>query len=102
MTEKPKAKRRGRRSSALAVTVLLALYIASIGPACRLCFDHHRSPRPLLVIYWPIWELSRFSAPGRATAFYLTLWGSSWRAEYWNRDHGVIIGGRSAQFSPAP
>jgi hypothetical protein len=102
MIEQPKAKRWGRRSSAWAATALLALYIASMGPACRICFDHHRSPRPLLVIYWPIWELSRFSAPGKATAYYLSLWGSSWRAEYWNREHGVVIGKRSAAFLPPP
>ena len=67
-------KRWGFRAAVLAGTILPLLYVISIGPACRFCFDHHRSPEPLPVIYWPIWQLSRFSVTGRATAFYLSLW----------------------------
>jgi hypothetical protein len=95
-------KRWGFRAAVLAGTILPLLYVISIGPACRFCFDHHRSPEPLPVIYWPIWQLSRFSVTGRATAFYLSLWGSSWRAEYWDREHGVVIGGRTAKIIPDP
>ncbi|HET6323883.1 MAG TPA: hypothetical protein VFG04_04215 [Planctomycetaceae bacterium] len=90
MTDKPDRARWGRGASSW-VVVLLAFYVASTGPACKFCFDYHHSPRPLLFVYRPIWELSRFSFPGKALSSYLRLWGSHWTAEYWDCDHGVII-----------
>jgi hypothetical protein len=73
------------------IAFLLALYVASLGPACRYCFDYRHSPRALLIVYRPLWELSRFPFPGKALASYLSLWGSRWKAEYWDAAHGVII-----------
>jgi hypothetical protein len=73
------------------IVVLLALYVGSLGPACKFCWDYHHSDTPLLIVYRPLWELSRFPLPGKALASYLNLWGSRWKAEYWNYDHGVII-----------
>ena len=92
MTNKPDGKRWGW-GNPVWIFVVVLIYVLSIGPACRLCFDHHYSTRALPYVYWPIWKISKFSVPGRATAFYLNLWGSSWRADYWDHDHGVFIGG---------
>ncbi len=90
MTDKPHRVWWGRGTWTW-IVVLLALYVVSMGPACRFCFDYHHSPGPLLLVYRPIWELSRFQFPGKPLASYLSLWGSRWTAEYWGYDHGVII-----------
>ncbi len=89
MTDEPKEKWRSWKPGW--ILCLVALYVASVGPACKFCFDYHHSTGPLLVIYRPIFELCRYPFPGKALASYLNLWGSHWRAEYWNPDHGVII-----------
>jgi hypothetical protein len=101
MTDKPDGKRWDWRPLT-GIVAVLTIYALSTGPVCRLCFDYHCSDKALPYVYWPIWQVSRLSEPGKATAFYLSLWGSSWRAEYWNQEHGVVVGGRSAKVVPDP
>jgi hypothetical protein len=73
------------------VVAVLALYVASMGPACRLCFDYHRSPNAISIIYRPVWEAASWPIVGRPLAAYLSLWGTTWKAEYAGRERGVLI-----------
>jgi hypothetical protein len=81
------------------IAIGLLLYVMSMGPVCKLCFEYRLSPG-VLQVYWPIWQLSAAPGPGRAMAAYLNLWGSRWKASYWNSEHGIVIGSPSFPILP--
>jgi hypothetical protein len=82
-------RRRNWKAAAWMIVAAVS-YLMSIGPVCKLCFDHSL-PTSVLRIYKPVWELARFPGPGRGLSRYLNLWGSRWSADYKDGEHGVLI-----------
>jgi hypothetical protein len=72
------------------IAMVAGIYFFSVGPVCRLCFDYRLSENALY-LYRPVFELARLPGLGHGLAAYLNLWGSRWKAEYWDSEHGVMI-----------
>jgi hypothetical protein len=84
--------------------VLLALYVFSIGPILRY--------RPLPNARWgietasapgygPLFSLARHPIPGKALAWYISLWLSDDSADYDEADHRILLV-TNVQFFPGP
>jgi hypothetical protein len=90
MTDKPDGKRWRWGTVAWIVVLLMVLYVLSVGPAYRYCFDYHFD-HAATIAYRPIFALGTFGLTGDVLSWYLNLWGSGWKAVNSRSDHEVLF-----------